>query len=59
MNNQTDKTDKKNLIQQVKANPDLLKQQPELFQKAVIEFLASLDIRLSEIENHWMTPLIK
>ena len=59
MNNQTDKTDKKNLIQQLKANPDLLKQQPELFQKAVIEFLASMDIRLSEIENRWMTPLIK
>ena len=59
MKNQIDNTGKKNLIQQLQSNPDLLKQQPELFQKAVIEFLAKMDKRLSEIENHWMTPLIK
>ena len=59
MNNLTEKNDKKNLIQQLQSNPELLKQHPELFQKAVVEFLSSLDERLLEMENRWMTPLIK
>jgi hypothetical protein len=57
MNNQTT-FDRNTLIQQLHSNPELLKQNPELFQRAVIEFLASLDNRLSKIEERWMTPLI-
>ena len=57
MNNQTT-VNKITLIQQLQSNPELLKQQPELFQKAVIEFLVSIDRRLSKIEERWMTPLI-
>ena len=59
MDNQTGKTNKENLIQKLQSDPELLKRQPELFQKAVVDFFASMDQRLLEIENRWTTPLIK
>jgi hypothetical protein len=47
------------LSDKLTTDPELLKQQPELFQQAVMESLALMNLRLKELEEKLLTSLIK
>lgn len=59
MKSDEEKVTTKSLVRQLKENPEMLTARPELFQTAVIDFLASLETRLNEIEELYLTPLQK
>jgi hypothetical protein len=49
---------KQSILDQVMADPQMLKQDPELLKIAMIEFANSIETRLKEIEKRWSKPLI-